>query len=182
EVAPTSGIADELQLILPPLREKLARQTRLEQMAEEARRNAASERWQAAAAQYETLLREPDVPAQQREAWQASLARCRDEAELAELFDAATLALAQEQRGGAREERRETRRRPPGRPPPHRRGRRGPAGRPRPAPGGDAAPARRGSSRDAGAAGRGARGPRAGRAPTPRGRLRRRGRPRRPRR
>jgi hypothetical protein len=102
QVAPGSGIADEIALILPPMREKLARQARLAEVADEAKRNEASERWQAAAAQYEALLREADLPAGQRAAWESNLARCRDEQTLADLFDAATLAAAQERLDEAR--------------------------------------------------------------------------------
>src|SRR5262249_18696056 len=61
-----------------------------------------SEHGGAAGARYEGLLRESDVPTPQRETWEASLARCRREQALADLFDAAALAVAQERFDDAR--------------------------------------------------------------------------------
>ena len=109
-----SGLQAEVSLILPQIRAQVGQQASAKQRQAEARTHEQAGRWQAAAALYAALVQQGGASVQERAAWEQAQQRCREEAELADLFEAAAHMLAQQHWQAARELLAEVVRRRPG--------------------------------------------------------------------
>lgn len=87
------ALQEEVGQIITYLQQRQQQQGEWGQQADQAQALMRAGRWQEAAAIYEGLLREKLNPQQQRD-WQAALGKCREEIELAGLFDSAEQAIA----------------------------------------------------------------------------------------
>ncbi len=103
QISVGDSLREEVELILMRLHGAMDREKELGQRAIEAKGHEGARRWREAATLYEGLLAEKAGSPGELAAWEDGLKRCRQEAELAELFDAALKLRGQRESRAARE-------------------------------------------------------------------------------
>ena len=98
-----SSLQDEVRLMILVLRERLAARDQLAKRASVATETERAGHWDAACAMFESLSEDAGATDQERAEWSAALSRCKEEVELAGLFDSAEYLLQEGQTAAGRE-------------------------------------------------------------------------------
>ncbi len=98
-----NSLHQEVRLILARLQSALDHQMQLDEKADQAKKLEVAGRWREAVLLYEGLLAETVGSPGHRVAWEEGIKRCREEADLAGLFDTALKLREQRQEKAARE-------------------------------------------------------------------------------